>query len=1172
MTAEEELLELPVAEAIEEQVEHPETTALSKELLETCERCFNPVYVTEGCKSGKKDLIQRLQEIASALSTIDTDELSSISVVPHIEGLRDCFKHYNFFNSEIEEIQLLTACCLVDLFRVWVVTEQPPYSDEDDLAQCFDLFHSALKNANFKQSKNPQKFTHQYHLLEILTKYQMLAILVPDSTGEDEDDSEQFGTDILIKILRNLVQCVDNDTEHNALVYIKTVLKDILEEFDEDAIPLNLLNALFRFLLKAYKHKHEASHNLVKNVITDTKKILVPRVNDFIKKYLLTQPQRRNRFRRSEAFQIVAELGKINEDFLQESYWRLQGKLEATDVKERIEYIDFFAELFTAKFAGTKSKATLDLLFRRFKDKETQVRMHLLKKAPELFTAQLESQNKILDLIGERFEDGSHHVRLEALKSFAMIVNLEPHVAGRQVFTKFRERIRDKNVNITRYVAQELARMIQKFVQPSWKTGKDVSPRSKPFVEAIGSFLKNTLEAEFMSSLLDDFILGGRDCTLEERTNIMIFLFGSLEEAQRSHLVFRFFKRKQRIVQVMRSLCKAKINLNKEEEDPEKAERAKRELNGWIKYVAVELQWSPHLHDRSLDVETEHFVQILIQQKDTAYLQNLLTLCHGEATWDQICNAREKLTDLWRNKPNKHLLERLSHRLSQFLLPADGVVKALRLTVEAVEKLDGDNAGMSELGWGFPIAALDLLENFADYFSSTLSIPACWRPLINLLNHTNPDVQQRALTVLSKVLNSKACEFVSEKEEQFKELCLRGQGLEIQSQAAATCIAKAYDKIESKKARIVEIVKYIWSHCDAEKFETEHQQLAIHFASLRIFCKLFPELVQKSIGDEMKGMICNTLLKRAKARSRDRVIVKGLHLLTDYIIALAKETGNYIEGRIFLKSCLCRQIELYQTEFQVGGNDLLIGVVECVIEMLTVKQFADSIPSEIFFYLAQLSQAENTDLRTPILNYLGEKLLSSKVPHQYSAIISLTGCDPDRTLRQTMQHRLHKLVVLHRQNNDTLKKFGLPITANEHPEMGLAYLIFILALCDKSFKHDDQKKILAVFIDAIMKMQVSETVDLLYKIIYDLKGHELAYQVEKSSRIIKLCETVEVLLSAKTHVKGRRSVEMKAFESPVSLNRNYFRRKRKLDTEDELSHPAKRAKSEIHEEEYLEEE
>lgn len=611
----------------------------------------------------------------------------------------------------------------------------------------------------------------------------------------------------------------------------------------------------------------------------------------------------------------------------------------------------------------------------------------------------------------------------------------------------------------------------------------------------------------------------------------------------------------------MRSLCKAKISLNQEDEESEKAERAKRELNGWIKYVAVELQWSPQASDRAQDLDAEVFVSMLIQQPDTSYLQNLLTLCHGEATWEQICIARDKLQDLWRNKSHKNLLDRLSHRLSQFLLPADGVVKALRLTVEAVAKLDEEEAKPSHADWAFPIAALDLLESFSDYFSSTLSIPACWKPLISLLSHKNPDIQQRALNVLSKVLTNKACRFVNEKEDDFRELCLSGQGLEVQAEAAATCIAKAYEDLDSKKKSVIEIVKYIWSHCDAEKFETEHQQLAIYFASLRVFCQNFPELVQKSIGDKMKEMICSDLMKRAKSKSRDRVIVKALHLLTEYIIALAKETDNFIEGRIFLKSCLCRQIELYKTEYQVGGNDLLIGVVECLIEMLTVRQFADCVPSEIFFYLAQLSQAENTDLRTPILNYLGEKLLSSKVPHQYSAIICLSGCDPDKNLRVAMSQRLQKLVALHRRNNDTLKKFGLPITANEHPEMGIAYLVFILALSDDSFRGEDQKRILQVFIESLMKSQISETVDLLYKIVCDLKTQELAYQTDKSYRIRGLCEKVESILAVKTNVKGRRTVQMKAFTSDVLLNRNYFCRKRKRDSMEDLS-PSKRVKLE----------
>ena len=61
-------------------------------------------------------------------------------------------------------------------------------------------------------------YIHHYHLLEMLTKYQMLAILVPEEGDEDNDSTE-----ILVDFISTLIHAIDDNTGHNALVYIRTV-------------------------------------------------------------------------------------------------------------------------------------------------------------------------------------------------------------------------------------------------------------------------------------------------------------------------------------------------------------------------------------------------------------------------------------------------------------------------------------------------------------------------------------------------------------------------------------------------------------------------------------------------------------------------------------------------------------------------------------------------------------------------------------------------------------------------------------------------------------------------------------------------------------------------------------------------------------------------------------
>merc|ERR1719499_1506134 len=141
------------------------------------------------------------------------------------------------------------------------------------------------------------------------------------------------------------------------------------------------------------------------------------------------------------------------------------------------------------------------------------------------------------------------------------------------------------------------------------------------------------------------------------------------------------------------------------------------------------------------------------------------------------------------------------------------------------------------------------------------------------------------------------------------------------------------------------------------------------------------------------------------------------------------------------------------------------------MDLLSCDALAEAVPSVIFIHLATLARSENEDIRTPVLNYLSEKISNSKMPHYYSSILSLSTCDPDRSMQKLMIKRLAKVVQLQREKLQTFRKFGVHVSGKNQPEFGLSHLIFLLSQEDQLDENPtlkDHERILGSFCDALL--------------------------------------------------------------------------------------------------------
>lgn len=117
-----------------------------------------------GCKPidddlGPDELVRRLKVLSHTFQNLDQDEEVNQQYIP----LALHFADEQFLTHSSKDVQLLIACCIADVLRVYA--PEAPYKDQEQIKEIFYFFVQQLNG--LKDPKDPA-FKRYFYLLENL--------------------------------------------------------------------------------------------------------------------------------------------------------------------------------------------------------------------------------------------------------------------------------------------------------------------------------------------------------------------------------------------------------------------------------------------------------------------------------------------------------------------------------------------------------------------------------------------------------------------------------------------------------------------------------------------------------------------------------------------------------------------------------------------------------------------------------------------------------------------------------------------------------------------------------------------------------------------------------------------------------------------------------------------
>ncbi|KAH8402050.1 hypothetical protein KR009_009482 [Drosophila setifemur] len=476
------------------------------------------VYPT-GCRPlvedlGTDELIRRLKTLANVLQTMDQDDNLYQQYIPLALHLLDDF----FMQHTSRDVQLLIACCVADVLRVYA--PEAPYKEQDQIKTIFKFFIKQLHG--LKDPRDPS-FKRYFYLLENLAFVKSFNMCF-----ELEDCQEIFQ-----ELFSTVFKIVNDQHSVKVTNFFLDVLSPLITEADN--LSVELLDLILINIVEPNKSNNKYACQLTEQLLTKTGDALESTIKMFFNRSLVMDKPNTKLSITNKIYDIIYELNRINGDLLISVLPQLENKLLSTDDAERLKATTLLARMFSEKESQLSKKYPnlLKIFFGRFCDITEPVRvkcvqssMHFLLNHPHLqadITQKLRLRNHDLD------EVVRHEVVMAivetAKREFTLVLEAP------DLLDIVRERTLDKKYKIRRDAMNGLAYIYKRAIcEPN-----DLSDELKQRVD----WIKNKILHGYYKVGLEDRLLVERlliTCLVpyklapEERMKKLYHLLGDLDD------------------------------------------------------------------------------------------------------------------------------------------------------------------------------------------------------------------------------------------------------------------------------------------------------------------------------------------------------------------------------------------------------------------------------------------------------------------------------------------------------------------------------------------------------------------------------------------------------------------------------------------------------------------
>ncbi|XP_033251546.1 sister chromatid cohesion protein PDS5 homolog A-like isoform X2 [Drosophila miranda] len=403
------------------------------------------IVYPNGCRPlvedlGTDELIRRLKTLANVLQTMDQDDNLYQQYIPLALHLLDDF----FMQHTSRDVQLLIACCIADVMRVYA--PEAPYKEQDQIKSIFKFFIKQLHG--LKDPRDPS-FKRYFYLLE------NLAFVKSFNMCFELEDCQEIFHDLFSTIFK-----IVND-QHSAKItnFFLDVLSALITEADN--LSVDLLDLLLINIVKPNKSSNRCAAHITDQLLAKTGDALESPIKMFFNRALVMDKPNNKLSITNKIYDIIYELNRINPDLLYSVLPQLENKLLSTDDAERLKATTLLSRMFSEKDSqlSQKYQNLLRTFLGRFCDISEAVRVKCVQSSMHFLLNHPHLEPDITEKLRLRNHDLDENVRHEVVMAIVATAKREFSVVieAPELLEIVRERTLDKKYKIRRDAMNGLA-------------------------------------------------------------------------------------------------------------------------------------------------------------------------------------------------------------------------------------------------------------------------------------------------------------------------------------------------------------------------------------------------------------------------------------------------------------------------------------------------------------------------------------------------------------------------------------------------------------------------------------------------------------------------------------------------------------------------------------------
>uniref|UniRef100_U5EGZ1 Putative sister chromatid cohesion complex cohesin subunit pds5 n=1 Tax=Corethrella appendiculata TaxID=1370023 RepID=U5EGZ1_9DIPT len=1083
------------------------------------------VYPT-GCRPvseelGPDELIRRLKTLTHTLQAMGQDEGMYAKYIPLALHLAED----HFLQHPSKDVQLLIACCIADVLRVYA--PEAPYKDQDQIKGIF-LF--LIKQLNGLRDPKDPAFKRYFYLLENLAYVKSFNMCF-----ELEECQEIFCA------LFSLMFRIVNDEHSNK---VKSFMLDVLCPLitESDSVSYDLLDLILINIVEPQRTQRKNAYQLAKDLIIKTSDTLETYIQSFFNQILLLDKYEKQYSIMPKIFDVIYELNVISPNVLLSVLPQLECKLKSGQEGERLKAVSLLARMFSEKDSVLAKQHTP--LWRQFlgrfydiavpiRIKCVQSTMHFLLNHPNL-------RKDIIEILKIRQHDSDETVRYEVVMAIVETAKRDFQIVSESedLLEFVKERTLDKKFKIRKEAMNGLAMIYKKYLGDS-----NVPEATK---KAVNWIKDKILHGYYMTGIEDRLLV--------ERLLITCLVPYQLPAEDRMKKLY------QLLGTIDENATKAFIELQKNQL------KVRRCVGDWIKLHRIvnptpQIQKDMNVKCANIakqlpePVKAQEFLLKFSSQmrKDSKLVTEMETILKRDVSCkecaDTMAIVLKKLghpimTNIYYNTV-KMLLERIASVMVD--------KQSIEILIELIQECMNGGAVIEEVSLPSESAGergLKLLSVLAYVFSAHFQHEEILRHMIGLLNFEEEFVAPHVLKAFTylgryKPLIESFPQIVDELAPLCKEFSVVGTPKQAKHAIRCMFVNTQTDQ-DTTSAMFTEIVESFKLTLNPVN---EHYRTAI--VSLGHIAYNLPEKYHIQIKNIISRKIVKELLVKETSENRDdvpesdwceedelpeetRCKVEGLKTMARWLLGLKKDVLSAQKTFRMLNAFLQKKGDLLEqgTLSTAEMSWLRLSAGKAMLKICEQKGVGDQFNAEQFYNLSQLMIDPVPEVRDIFVKKL-HKGLNKGIPNKclpldFMGFYALGGREQDKRLSQQIKSNIELDVNRRREYVKTIAavekaRDQLPLIL---PDYMLVFAVPILTHDPNFTKYDDPlqlkqiEKCLWLILEPLVTNKEYFSYGFYKNIIERMKNHKDACKTDDDSVNFKLwaiCDIAMYLILTKAN-------------------------------------------------------